>query len=817
MEQILALVAVEHVAYHFDVLYGYLIPQALRAKAKPGSRVLVSFGNGSGRRQGVIFAMDAPQEGKRYKALLDVLDDAPLLSEEMLALARFLKDRTFCTFFEAAKVQLPASFNVRVTAAYAAVQPLPAVRLTAAEQAVYDVLCAEGRALEKKELLRLCDQNGADEALARLVRKQCVQRNYTPTHGVGDLTVKTAALAPAFGSAEQLPDDLTEKQRRVAETLLDVGAASVKELCYFTGVTSAVIKNLEKRGVLTVFDRGTYRVPQVQTMDRAAKQDITLTPAQQTAFRNLRRQYETAGGTALLYGVTGSGKTSVFLKLIDSVLADGKQVIMMVPEISLTPQMMAIFKGRYGDAVAIFHSALSAGERKDEYRRVRDGAVKIALGTRSAVFAPFDNLGLIVMDEEQEHTYKSEGAPRYHARDVAKFRARRHGALLLLASATPSVESYSYAEKGIYSLHTLPERYGAAVLPDVTVVDLKLDRQRGNRHTISIPLLDLLQKNLDAGKQSILLMNRRGYNTFVACDSCGEVASCPSCSISLTYHAANGRLMCHYCGYSAPFTTRCAHCGKNTLRYAGTGTQKIEEELKTLLPGARVVRMDTDAAATRDAFEKKLLAFGSGEYDIMIGTQMVAKGLNFENVTLVGVLNADLSLHNDDYRSEERTFDLLTQVVGRSGRGESRGIALIQTMTPENGVIRLAQKQDYPAFFDTEIKIRKALIYPPYCDLCVLFCSGEDEAKTLRAAQSLLEQLKALAAGEYADQKLIVLPVMPPRIGKVNNRFRFRIIIKCKNTRRFREMIGRLLAEFGGRAEWNDVSFSADVDPETLI
>ena len=817
MEQILALVGVENVAYHFDVLYGYLIPESLREKARPGSRVFVSFGSGSGKRQGVIFECAVPQSGKRYKPLLDVLDDPPLLSDEMLDLARFLKDRTFCTFFEAAKVQLPASFNVRVVAAYAAVRPAPAVRLNDAEQAVYDFLSAQGCALEKNEILRTCGQDTGADTLDRLVRKKCVLRSYAPTRGVGDLTVRTAALAPEYAEGTILPDDLTDKQRRVAETLSDVGAVSVKELCYFTGVTAAVVKNLEKRGVLTVFDCETYRVPQVRLVDRAAKRELTLTPAQQTAFSDLRKQYETAGGVALLYGVTGSGKTSVFLKLIDSVLADGKQVIMMVPEISLTPQMMAIFKGRYGDAVAIFHSALSAGERKDEYRRVRDGAVRIALGTRSAVFAPFDNLGLIVMDEEQEHTYKSESSPRYHARDVAKFRAKRHGALLLLASATPSVESYSYAKKGIYTLHTLPERYGAAVLPDVTVVDLKLDRQRGNKHTISIPLLDLLQKNLDAGKQSILLMNRRGYNTFVACDSCGSVAVCPSCSISLTYHAANGRLMCHYCGYSAPFTTRCEHCGKNSLRYAGTGTQKIEEELKTLLPDARVVRMDTDSAATRDAFEKKLLAFGNGDYDVMIGTQMVAKGLNFENVTLVGVLNADLSLHNDDYRSEERTFDLLTQVVGRSGRGESRGVALIQTMTPENGVIRLAQMQDYPAFFDTEIRIRKALIYPPYCDLCVLVCSGEDEAKTLRAAQSLLDRLKALAAGDYADQKMIVLPVMPPRVGKVNNRFRFRIIIKCKNTRRFREMIGRLLSEFGSKPAMHDVSFSADVNPETLI
>ncbi len=816
MEQILALVAVENVAYHFDILYGYLIPEHLRDAAVPGARVLVSFGSGAGKRLGVIFSLDTPETGKRYKALLDVLDQSPLFSEEALQLAVFLKERTFCTYYEAAKVQLPTGFQVKISLSFAALELKTPVRLSETEQRVHRFLLSAGGYLSKKEILAACALEGSSDVLERLLQKKLVVRNYAPTRSVGNLTVKTAVLHPTFSTPEALPADLTEKQRRVAETLLDVGAASVKELCYFAGVTSAVISNLEKRGVLQIVDRETYRMPQALNVRPDAKKAITLTPHQQTAFDHLLEKYP-RGGTALLYGVTGSGKTSVFLRLIDAVLQDGRQVIMMVPEISLTPQMMAIFKGRYGDAVAIFHSALSVGERKDEYRRVKDGKVKIAVGTRSAVFAPFDNLGLIVMDEEQEHTYKSESAPRYHAREVAKFRAKWHHALLLLASATPSMESYGFAKKGIYALETLPERYGDAVLPDVTVVDMKRDRQRGNKHTISIELTELLQKNLDEGRQSILLMNRRGYNTFVACDHCGEVVTCPSCSISLTYHAANGRLMCHYCGYSAPFTTVCPACQKHGLRYAGTGTQKIEEELGELFPQARVVRMDTDSTATRDAFEKKLLDFGSGKYDIMLGTQMVAKGLNFENVTLVGVLNADLSLHNDDYRSEERTFDLLTQVVGRAGRGKAKGVALIQTMTPENGVIQLARAQDYPAFFNTEIQIRKAMIYPPYCDICALCCTAEDEAKALQAAQQVLTRLKEMAQNEYQDQHIIVLPVMPPRIGKMNNRFRFRILIKCKNTRRFRHMIHTLLVDFGRMPSMHAVSFSADINPENLM
>ncbi len=817
MEQILALVAVENVAYHFDILYGYLVPETLCEKVKKGSRVLVGFGNGSSKRQGLVFDFSSPEPGKRYKNLLQSLDEKPLFSEEMLSLALFLKERTFCTLFEAARVQLPTGFHLKTQVKYVALQSAERPKLNETETAVYEYMLAGVSFFSKEKVLKDCKLPSDSDVLERLLQKGLVQRNYEAEKQVGNLTVKTARMAAAYFEPQALPQALTEKQRSVCNVLFDVGAASVKELCYFTGVSVSVISALEKKGVLEIVDSDLYRVPKTELINSDAKRDIALTEHQQAAYRNLLEKYRAGGGVSLLYGVTGSGKTSVFLRLIDDVLRSDRQVIVMVPEISLTPQMMAIFKGRYGDEVAIFHSALSVGERRDEYRRVQDGLVKIAVGTRSAVFAPFPNLGLIVMDEEQEHTYKSELSPRYHARDVARFRAKYHHALLLLSSATPSLESYSYAKKGIYGLETLPERYGDAVLPDVTVVDMKLDRQRGNKHSLSMPLIDLLAKNLEDHKQSILLMNRRGYNTFVACDSCGEVISCPSCSISLTYHRANDRLMCHYCGYSRPFTNVCEHCGKPKLRYAGTGTQRIEEELASLFPTARILRMDTDAASTRGVFEKNLLAFGAGDYDIMLGTQMVAKGLNFENVTLVGVINADLALHNDDYRSEERTFDLLTQVVGRSGRGSEKGVALVQTMTPENGVIRLAQKQDYPAFFKNEIVIRKAMIYPPFCDLCVLCAVSENERLALDAANLAVTRLRELGESEYSDVHMIVMPVMPPRIGKIGDRYRFRIIIKCKNSRRLRALIAQLLCEFGKVPQLRDVTLTADINPENLM
>ncbi len=815
MEQSLALVAVEHVAYHFDILYGYTVPKTTDIGLRPGMRVTVPLGGG--KRQGIVFELTAPQQDRAYKPILTVLDREPIFTEEMLALARFLKDRTFCTYFEAARAQLPTGLHLKTTATYLALQTDKNHRLTAEEKIVYAYLLDRGVYLSKKEILSACGLPEQCEAVEKLLSKGLLQRGVASAKRLGDISIRSARLTDTIVTADDLPADLTDKQRHVAEVLLDVGAASVKELCYFTGVTNVVITNLVKRGVVELYDADCYRIPKPLTVSAHASREIALTDEQQKAFDGLLAQYRNGGGVSLLYGITGSGKTSVFLRLIDDVLQDGRQVIVMVPEIALTPQMMAIFKGRYGDRVAIFHSALSAGERKDEYRRVQDGLVQIALGTRSAVFAPFQNLGLIVMDEEQEHTYKSESSPRYHARDVAKWRVKRHGALLLLSSATPSLESYAKAKNGVYHLETLSERYGDAVLPQVTVIDMKLERQRGNKHTVSLELERLLRENLESGRQSILLMNRRGYNTFVACDHCGEVITCPSCSISLTFHAANGRLMCHYCGYSQPFTSQCSHCGKPKLRYAGTGTQKIEEDLNRLFPEARVLRLDADSTMTRQSFEKSMLAFGKGEYDIMLGTQMVAKGLNFENVTLVGVLNADLSLYNDDYRSEERTFDLLTQVVGRAGRGGEAGRAVIQTLNPENGVIRLSQAQDYEAFFQNEISIRKAMTYPPYCDICTLNCISENEALALQSAQQLLQELRQTAQTEYPSLQLIVLPVMPPRIAKMNQKYRYRIIIKCKNSKSFRAMIASLLVRFQTLPQYREVTFVADMNPETLI
>ena len=485
----------------------------------------------------------------------------------------------------------------------------------------------------------------------------------------------------------------------------------------------------------------------------------------------------------------------------------------MVPEIALTPQMLEIFTSRYGDKVAVFHSAMSMGKRMDEWQRVKDGKALIAIGTRSAVFAPFSDLGLIIMDEEHEHTYKSEQSPRFHARDIARFRTVYHGGLLLLASATPSVESFTAAKSGKYSLFVLKNRYGSAVLPQVRTVDMKKEILSGNTLDISRELCDAISDTLSNKKQAIILLNRRGKNTYISCPQCGYVLSCPNCSISLTYHSANNRMMCHYCGYSAPSGGKCPNCGGEHLKFLGAGTQKVEEELNSLFPKARVLRLDADSTAARDSYAKRLDEFANGEYDILLGTQMVAKGLDFPNVTLVGVLGADSATYSDDFRGFERTFSLLTQVIGRAGRGDSAGTAVIQSLNPDSELIELAARQDYEGFYNDEIMTRKLMIYPPYCDICTVSTRSFAKSEAQNAVNEVFANIKSLLQGEYSDIKAIILGPAPAAVPRVNNKYRFRMIIKCKNGKRFRKMLKKAIEI----KQKGDVTVTVDINPETVI
>ncbi len=820
MSYTVAKVAVENTAYSYDMLYSYAVPKTLISEITVGCRVIVPFGLGkNNKRQGIVFSLCEEDDISRLKNIKAVLDKAPLLNNEALLLAERMHDKHFCTYFEAAKVQLPSGVNLKVNTRYLSITAMSERKseLSQTEQKIYDYLEKAVEYVAKDELVSRFNLDSNGKILEEMAEKGFVIRNYDTRQKVNDATSKMVRLLLRQKDIEDDFKSLTPKQQSVIDLLYDIGGASVKEVCYFTGVTSAVVKNLATKGIVEIYDAEVYRKPKVKMKSKKLEENIKLTDEQQTAFDNLKEKYKAGGGFSLLYGVTGSGKTSVYIKLIDEILPDGRGIIVMVPEISLTPSLFSTFRDRYGDKVAMFHSGLSVGERYDEWKRVKNGDAQIAIGTRSAIFAPFDDIGLIIMDEEQEHTYKSELNPKFHTRDLAKFRAAYNKALLVLASATPSMESYSYALSGRYSLERLTKRYGSASLPEVTVVDMKREIKSGNKYAISSYLLQELEKNINNSQQSILLINRRGYNTFASCSECGNVRTCPSCNVSLSYHADNGRLMCHYCGYSEIMTPKCPSCEKDAVHFFGKGTQKIEDELKELLPNARVVRMDTDSTMSRYAHEDKLSAFSKGEYDILLGTQMVAKGLDFENVTLVGVLSADNELNGDDYMSSERAFDLLTQVVGRAGRGDVKGRAVIQTLTPESSVINMAKNQDYDAFYDNEIYIRKMMTYPPYCDICSLIFSSDNDYKALAAARAFTYGIQLAIKEKYHEQKLIVLGPISPRISKLGGKFRYRLIIKCHNSGNFRNMIAELLYLFRRNKDNKDVSISIDINPESFM
>lgn len=628
--------------------------------------------------------------------------------------------------------------------------------------------------------------------------------------GIGKVSDASAKVATLLTANENDLPKLTQKQKSVVDLLFDVNTASVSEICEFCSVGVSVIKNLEKYGVISIYDKEVLRNP-YKNVQITENKDIELSPQQMQAYTTYSNMLDGEGGTGLLFGVTGSGKTQVYLKLIDKALENQKDVIVLVPEISLTPQALSIFHKRYGDKVAVFHSGLSLGERNDEYKRADRGEAKIVIGTRSAVFAPLHNLGLIIMDEEQESTYKSERTPKYNTKDVANFRCKYNKALFLMTSATPSLETYSNALNNKYVLCELTQRFGDAKLPQVITVDMKQEMKNGNKSPISAKLKELIEDTLDNNKQVILLINRRGYNTFIACNDCGHVITCPNCSISLTYHSANNRLVCHYCGYTKKLDNVCPQCKGNNIRYSGFGTQKIEDELAYLFPDARILRMDADTTSTKFSHEKMFNAFANHEYDIMIGTQMVAKGLDFDDVTLVGVVNADNSLYDESYNSAERCFDLITQVVGRSGRRDGNGKAVIQTINPYNQTLEYASKQDYKSFYENEIELRKLLTYPPYCDIISASFIGNNENKVALCSKKFFELL--IEENEKYKHKIIVLGPSVAKIAKLNNTYRYRLSVKCKNSKNIRNMFNDIQKNISKIKEYKDISVSLDINP----
>ncbi len=780
-----ARVAVEKTTCRFDKLFDYAIPEGMTLSA--GVRVMVPFGRG-GRRVGLVVELaDAPESDTPLKPVAAVLEEEPVLTEEGLFLLRWLRENTFCTWFDALSVLIPAGYGLRGLIGWSLVRGVPLPEdLTPAEQQVLTALKPRRKAVPAAELAEALGLTLAALPLERLEALGLLRREEVVERRIGDKTLQMVRLSGTE------PERLTPKQRQVYELLEQVGCGSIREICYFAGVTRGVVEKLVQQGVAESYEQEVLRSP---TSEETVPPEPppTLTEEQTAAVETLWQGFTEGGRTGLLYGVTGSGKTAVYLTLAHRVLAEGRRCIVLVPEISLTPQTIRRFLAAFGRRVAVMHSALSLSERLDEYKRIRRSEVDIVVGTRSAVFAPVEKLGLIIVDEEQEHTYRSEKAPRYDAGEIARLRARRQGGLCVLASATPSIETAYRAEKGEYLLAKLTHRYGGAPLPDVTILDL---RERAMAaEALSEELCEELMQNLGRGEQSILFVNRRGYSATATCMSCHQPLECPHCSISLKFHAANGRLMCHYCGYSTEVPKACPTCGSRLMRYSGVGTQKVEEALKLRFPQARILRMDQDTTMRKDSHQKLLSAFGRGDYDILIGTQMVTKGLDFPRVTLVGVLTPDQMLYADDFRSYEHTFSLITQVVGRGGRRELPGRAFLQTYQPDHPVLTAAARQDYPAFYKTEAETRKLLLYPPFCRLYCLGFWGENEAEVKAAGQAVLALLERLLPEEYPELPVRLLGLAPANVLRVAGRYRYKLLIKGKNSPRMRELLWRLYTE----------------------
>ena len=792
-------IAVSAAPYSIDKPYSYLVPESLAAAAVPGVRVMVPFGRGNKESEGLILARVQEPKLPGSKAIRQILDPEPVLDKAGIDLALWMRGRYFCTVFEAVKTILPAGLWYGLREIWSlAMEPeaarSAAVGIPGAWQ-VLDLLEKQGGKADIR-VLRDALGDGAEKPLKAMKKAEILACETDAKRKIADKSHRMVELAVNTEDAYAL----TEPKRRSAPARYEVvnflataGRTPAAEVSYYTGASARTLKTMEKAGLIAFSEEEELRVPSLDDVEPGP--EIVLNEEQQWAFEEILGRAQAAKpSVTLLHGVTGSGKTQVYLRLVQETLALGKTAMVLVPEIVLTPQMMRKFSSYFGSRVAMLHSSLRMTERYDQWKRIRRGEVQVVLGTRSAIFAPLKNVGLIVLDEEQESSYQSENPPRYHTRDVAKYLCARDKSTLVLGSATPAVETAWNAEHGIYHKALLRRRYNRQALPEVLVADLKQEIRAGNAGMVGQVLRTELEENLRRGEQSILLLNRRGSSRYLLCGECGHVPECPRCSVALTYHSANGRLMCHYCGHSERSSDTCPVCG-GIMKHVGTGTQKVEEELHDLFPGTEVLRMDADTAEGRH--EQLLDKFEREQIPILLGTQMVAKGLDFPQVTLVGVLAADLSLYVDNYRAAERTFSLLTQVVGRAGRGGSAGRAVIQTYTPENDVIQCAARQDYQGFYEREIRMRRLRRFPPFADLFTFTVSGTEEGAVLRAAAAVREELRRLCAlPELAAGEPEVLGPAPAPVMKLNNRYRYRCLLVGKNDRPTREAVSWLLKAF---------------------
>ena len=801
-----AKIAVSAATFAIDKPYSYWVPEGL--SLAPGQRVMVPFGRSNRHCEGLVLSIEeGSPEG--LKAVEKVLDETPMLDMIMLRLAGFMRERYFCTLYDAVRAMLPGGLWFQTKETYTLTEDRSWQEKTIRQKDAQSILTllSDLGGQGSGEILRQAvpDEEAFSAAISYLVRKKWLKTDVDFRRRMSDKTEQVASLASSAEEAMEYAHHRPKSaamQRAVLELLVNLGSVAVKELCYFTGASPATVRRLRDLGYVRLEDREVLRCRQIKPAQ--VPKELILNEEQSAAYQGLTAQMDAENpGVGLLYGVTGSGKTSVYLKLIQYCLQKGKTAMLLVPEIALTPQLLGVLVAHFGDQVAVLHSSLPATERYDQWKRVRSGQAKVVVGTRSAVFAPCAAPGLIILDEEQEHSYRSENSPRYHAREVAIWRGLKQKALVLLGSATPSVETMYHAQRGDYRLYTLRQRYNGRALPRVQIVDMREEVREGNDLSYSLPLREAIKDTAAQGKQTILLLNRRGNSRAMVCVDCRQAPECPRCSARLTYHSANERLMCHYCGFSRSVPRRC-DCG-GPLKKVGTGTQKAQQELNMLFPDMEIARMDADTVSAVNTHEKILDRFKKEKIPVLIGTQMVAKGLDMPDVTLVGVLDGDLSLYSDSFRAAETTFNMLTQVVGRAGRGQTPGAALIQTMVPEHEVIKLAARQDYPGFYNLEIRLRQMQGLPPFGDILTVTFTGQDEGRLLRGAGKFRESLAACI------QRTVLGPAPCP-VPKINYNFRYRLTLRCRLDKEKRALVAHLLRQFAKDGANRGVNAFVDVN-----
>lgn len=809
-------VAVSAATYAIDKLYDYSIPEPLIPAVKVGCRVLVPFGLGNKKVEGMVLILrPEAYSAQRLKPVTEVLDEEPVLDATQIKLGIWLREHLYCTFFDCLRLMLPSGLWFQRKETYTLVQQ-PVLPLSQPLQEIMDLFSEDVPERTVEEIRRFTNGRCTGVMLSQLEAEGYLLYHSNIKQKTLDKTERILSLAIDPAEAMQKASRArTPAQMDVVSLLSDGCSMSQKEVLYMTGISESALRGMVRKGILEQNSIETLRVPDYSMIEQIPAP--VLSNEQEQAYQGIRQLLNSGKPeAALLFGVTGSGKTQIYIKLIDDVLAQGRSAIMLVPEIGLTPQFIRLFVGRFGDTVSVLHSALSAGERYDSWKKIRSGRARVVIGTRSAVFAPVRDLGLIVLDEEQDSAYKSEQSPRYHARDVAKRRVQQENAVLVLGSATPSIESYYGAQQGRYPMFTLRERYQGAALPQVTIADIRGESRAGWTYTIGQTLYEALQENLERGEQSILFLNRRGNSRVIGCSMCGWVPECPSCSTTLTYHSVSGRAMCHFCGASIEISGLCPVCYSPHLFTECPGTQKVEEELHTILPKARVLRMDADTTSKKGSHHHLLEIFAKGRADILLGTQMVAKGLDFDHVTLVGVLDADQSLFAQDYRAKERTFSLITQVVGRAGRRGKQGRAIIQTYNPDHPVLLCAARQDYEQFYADEIESRQALLMPPVEQMLMLTGTGENESDVLAALLRLKQRILSLMEGQFSDFHYPVLGPSPASVVRVMGRYRYHLILRCPDNKRRRQLISGVLIEFSKDNKNRGVSLFADLNPDTL-